>query len=559
MRVKNVSSRIYGADPQTTCSVLFTTDPRMPPSMVKIASSRAGSPNQDPISWELNIEGLKPDETREFKVRVKMNSLNDPAVQFFDRVTWRVDLKLRGQVIETSNAQIRISPKWEDFQNIATNAVLFTGHHMSREEWLGWKRILEGVTLNAALWDVDYYNGISFDRATREKHRQSWSHFPRDRPHRRCLIVPLVSAEQLDSLSFEDVLQHFKTYPFATESDVVSHEEDCGVVVIGPETELVRASLLRVCPEIPLPDKYEFAGLAVGKADEKDAMSKAKELLKKMQSKEPEFFMELGKVDLKIERGKAMKWNYGTMTVKKSPIRRTVKLISVPGYQYARPGHNVTGTNLLALKNFGRDTGVVQILLAITAALPLGQRLSLLEGPHGLALQEKWSIDQGPVTFEDFVLLSMYRDLKSDYRHEERSFPHLKGLLKHVSQHRDEYKSPTVKVVLAYCAARVSSQAPSLDKMAQQFKKEIKSLVFSGGNKNEDKQANEQAEALIKKHKKEDASVSTLLLPSVRWALEKVNTDQEKAQKKLDKEEKNRAKALAKEQKAREKQLKKKK
>ncbi len=82
-----------------------------------------------------------------------MNSLNDHAVQFFDRVTWRVDLKLRGQVIETANAQIRISPKWEDFQNTVTNAILFTGHHMSREEWLTWKRILDGVALNAALWD----------------------------------------------------------------------------------------------------------------------------------------------------------------------------------------------------------------------------------------------------------------------------------------------------------------------------------------------------------------------------------------------------------------------
>lgn len=559
MRVKNISSRVYGADPQTTCSVLFTTDPRMPPNMVKIASSRAGTQAQEPIAWELHIDTLKPDETRELKVRVKLNSLNDPAVQFFDRVTWRVDLKLRGQIIETANAQIRIAPKWEDFQHVETNAILFTGHHMSREEWLAWKRILDGVALTAALWDVDYYNGISFDRTTREKHRQSWSHFPRDRPHRRCLIIPLVSAEQLESLHFEDVLRHFATYPFATESEVLSYDEDCGVVVIGPEAELVRASLLRVCPEIPLPDKYEFAGLAVGKADEKDAMSKAKELLKKMQSKEPEFFMELGKVDLKIERGKATKWNYGTMTVKKSPIRRTVKLISVPGYHYARPGHNAPETGLLALKTFARDTGVVQALLAITAALPLGQRLRLIEGPHGLALQEKWSIDQGPVTFEDFVLLSMYRDLKSDYRHEERSFPHLRALLKHVAQHRDEFKSPSVKVVLAYCAARISSQAPSLDKMAAQFKKEIKSLLFSGGNKAEDKQATEQAEALIKKHKKEDASVSTLLMPSVRWALEKVNTDQEKAQKKLDKEETKRAKALAKEQKAAEKQLKKKK
>lgn len=127
MRVKNISSRVYGAEPATHCAVKFTTDPRMPPSMVKIASSRAGAQVQDPITWELAIENLKPDETREFKVRVKMNSLNDTAVQFFDRITWRVDLKLRDQVIETANAQIRISPKWEDFQNTATNAILFTG------------------------------------------------------------------------------------------------------------------------------------------------------------------------------------------------------------------------------------------------------------------------------------------------------------------------------------------------------------------------------------------------------------------------------------------------
>jgi len=576
VRVKNISSRVYGADAATQCSVLFTTDPRMPPNMVKIGSSRAlGSRTLEPNSWELNIENLKPDETREFKVRVKMNSLNDPAVKYFDRVAWHVDLKLRGQVIETANAQVRISPKWEDFQNEPSNAILFTGHHMSRAEWLLWKRILDGVVLNAALWDgksqysfdtchsdilaVDYYNGISFDRTTREKHRESWSHFPRDRAHQRMLIIPPVSAEIFETLVFEDVLNHFKTFPFATESEVMSHDEDWGVVVIGPETELVRANVLRICPEIPLPEKYEFAGFPIGKADEKDAMSKAKELLKKMQSKEPEFFMELGKVDVKLERGKATKWHYGTMNVKRAPIRRTVKLISVPGYQYARPGHGMTGTDALALKNFARDTGMVQILLAITAALPLGQRLTLMEGPHGLTLQEKWSIDQGPVTFEDFVLLSMYRDLKSDYRHEERSFPHMKALLKHVAQHRDNYTSPTVKVVLAYCAARISSQASLTDKMAKQFKKEIKSLVFSGSNKNEDKQASEQAEALIKKHKKEDANVSTLLLPSVRWALERVNSDQENAQKKLDKDEKNKAKALEKEQKEREKQLKKKK
>lgn len=75
-----------------------------------------------------------------------------------------------------------------------------------------------------------------------------------------------------ETLSLEDVLNHFKTFPFATESEVVSDDEDWGVVLVGPETELVRAQLLRVCPEVPLPAKYEFAGFPLGRVDEKDAL-----------------------------------------------------------------------------------------------------------------------------------------------------------------------------------------------------------------------------------------------------------------------------------------------
>jgi hypothetical protein len=154
VQVHNSSSRVYGLE-GARCSLLFTTDARMPPCMVKLGSSRTAA-QADPITWELNIDNLQPGETREFKVRAKMNSLNDRAVQYFDRVTWRVDLKLRGQVIETANSQIRICPKWEDFARTPSEAILFTGHHVSREEWLAWKRILDGLALTAALWDGTY-------------------------------------------------------------------------------------------------------------------------------------------------------------------------------------------------------------------------------------------------------------------------------------------------------------------------------------------------------------------------------------------------------------------
>lgn len=148
--IKNVSNRVYGTAAATQCSVQFTTDPRMPPKMAVSGTLK------DPLSWELNIDALQPNETREFKLCVRMNALSDSAVKYFERVTWRVDLKLRGRLIQTANAQIRISPKWTDFQRTPYEAILFTGHHMSRDEWLLWKRILDGIAVNAALWDGKY-------------------------------------------------------------------------------------------------------------------------------------------------------------------------------------------------------------------------------------------------------------------------------------------------------------------------------------------------------------------------------------------------------------------
>lgn len=147
VRIKNLSNRVYGTAGVTQCSVMFTTDPRMPPNMAVPGSLK------DPLAWELNIDNLQPGETRELKLRVRMNALSDSAVKYFDRVTWRVDLKLRGEVIQTANAQIRISPKWADFQRTPYEAILFTGHHMSYDEWMLWKRILDGVAVNVALWD----------------------------------------------------------------------------------------------------------------------------------------------------------------------------------------------------------------------------------------------------------------------------------------------------------------------------------------------------------------------------------------------------------------------
>jgi hypothetical protein len=59
------------------------------------------------------------------------------------------------------------------FRTRSADVLFFTSPMITRREFLSWSRLFEAVNLEVDYWDIERYEGISFD-TKKQRHELSW-------------------------------------------------------------------------------------------------------------------------------------------------------------------------------------------------------------------------------------------------------------------------------------------------------------------------------------------------------------------------------------------------
>lgn len=521
--VKNVSTRIYGADESTKVTVRISMHPHFIPQVPEFqVINETGRPFVDFV-----VEGLNPGEERVVSLPVLMTT-NGP--ELFERYPWQAELILRTKKIEVDAAVIRCAPKWEEYVDANAEAVIFTGHHWSRHEYLMWMRLLEVTAINAQLWDFDYYHGISFDMKTKARHApDSWTkelysgpgiHVV-DGPHKKTLIFAVPNVKKLESLVMDDVYKHFMSYPTLTQLEVApgpgaptTATDEHGVIIFGFDEKEARNQLMWSGVDFDL--NKHFKDSMFGKADEKDAKKHAASLIKKLNA--TEFYHKISTLKIQPVNTSGRNWNFGEMRVKRCAFRKNSRFQAIPNCMHALFDQKGVPTDILDMNsNFGA------FFFHFAASLPYKARFHMvMQAP---AFKQNFKVirrsndehAKHDTTLLDFMMLLCYQDVRTDFSIKDKGRPKLEALTTLIESSGDTYKqSEDVLTIILYVFKRAQKKAKFSDKSAEKRKDRIK-LILWGKNYKKDPQYNEldkRADKAISAHEKKTTITSFLTTPN---------------------------------------------
>jgi hypothetical protein len=498
--VKNVSSRIYGLDEITKVTVRITMHPHFVPQVPQFQVGPDGQPFVDFLVAE-----LAPGTEQIVSLPVLMQEVGP---ELFERYGWRAELILRSKKIELDVAAIRCAPKWEEYVDVNAEVVLFTGHHWSRNEYLLWMKLLGICAIEAQIWDFDYYRGISFDMKTKRRHPESWTvdMLAEPKPHKRTLIFPVAKTDQLKTLVMDDIYKHFMSYPALTELTITTPVlDEHGVILFGIDDKEGRNQLMWSGLDFDM--SKHFKDSMFGKADEKDAKSKAQSLLKKLNA--TEFFHKISTLKIQPVNTGGRSWVFGEMRVKRCAFRKNSRLQCIPDPVTSFLDQKGLPDGVLDMNsNFGR------FFFHLVAALPLRVRFHMMM--NAPAFKDNYKIvrrsndeHQGKdCSLMDFMMLLCYQEVRTDFVIKDKSRPKLEALTVLIESNPETYKNAAdVLTVVLYVFKRAHKKAKFGDKSAEKRKDRVKAVIWGKNYKKDptyidyDKRADKAIDAHSKKIK----------------------------------------------------------
>lgn len=530
--VKNVSTRVYGAEPITKVVVRIAVDPNFEPQVPEFqVSTETGRPFVDFV-----VENLQPGEERIVSLPVMMKS-DGPLL--YERYPWQAEVFLRDKLIELDAAVIRCAPKWEEYADVNAEVVLFAGHHWSRSEYLMWMRMLEITAMEAQIWDYDYYSGISFSTKTKKRHEpESWTKdlyagvpptanfgtpaTTPEQPHRRTLVFAVPNTEALSTLFMEDIYKHFCSFPTLTQLELtpgpgapIPALDEHGVIIFGIDDKAARNQLMWSGIDFDL--TKHFKDSMFGKADEKDAKKLASSLIKKLNA--TEFFHKVSTLKIQPVNTSGRSWTFGEMRVKRCAFRKNSRAQAIPNAtsslfdQKGVPTDGVLDMN----SNFGA------FFFHFVAALPFKARFHMMmKSPaflNNFKIVRRANDEHAKkeCTLMDFMQLVCYQDVRTDFGIKDKARPKLEALTVLLENNVELYKaSNAVITCFLYVYKRAQKKAKFSDKSAEKRKDRIKT-AFWGKNYKKDPvyhECDKQAEKAIDAHSKKISLTAFITTPN---------------------------------------------
>eukprot|EP00029_Vermamoeba_vermiformis_P007822 TRINITY_DN348_c0_g1_i2.p1 TRINITY_DN348_c0_g1~~TRINITY_DN348_c0_g1_i2.p1 ORF type:complete len:893 (-),score=208.96 TRINITY_DN348_c0_g1_i2:15-2693(-) len=434
----------------------------------------------------------------------------------FYRVPFRVSLRLRERLIEFTDRNIRITPDWNEYIDAPREGItMFTGPHITLEEYNSWVKLFQILSLPFTIWDIERYAGVSYNVLNSELYPPtgSWKELNKD----RILLFPLSSDTEKLAIEWREIIDHFRVGP---------EEDDNGVVICGVGASLIASQLVTNGDEVDS-SGFNFGGKhLIFKPSEKDADKKANEILKKLRNDDPLYYYDILSIDKDLEKTKGKQWSYGDLVINRIPFQKTCRLIFLPS-EVSRIGT----VNYDDPNGFLLDSNIAQMIFALVHAMPIKHKLKLAS-----AMQKDvrlYNLTKEPIVLNMYSILglSIYRDIKVDKIHGVLS-RHLRVLVAFTQNSPTTMCTRGATIVSHYVADRVGSgMATKL--LGTKDSKEFKTLdnaldAIWNENKKEyqelKKEIKKEIESMIKLHKRKELKLfPDNATPRFVWPLQKAS------------------------------------
>jgi hypothetical protein len=156
---------------------------------------------------------------------------------------------LRGDLIHKKSEKIQCIPIFNPNEAENSDLLFISNNKIKKEEFRVYQNIFEEMGVKALYWDVDYYNGISYELDTRMIHKNTWI----DKYKGKSIILAS-SPNDFSYFTTQDVYSHF---------DVNDSVHSSGFVVMGAEDKStcknIVSSLVENSPKFVDLDKETFS------------------------------------------------------------------------------------------------------------------------------------------------------------------------------------------------------------------------------------------------------------------------------------------------------------
>ena len=325
---------------------------------------------------------IPPGETVKVRIYFQMES----RAELFDRCFWQTDLFLRDKMIEYNFEKTRVSPFYNP-HDPGADVLMVTDSGITRKEFVFWQRILETLNVTVDFWDTDRYNGFSVDQQTNTRHQVSWW----GRYTGKMILYPHAD---LNLLWGVDIVQHFHG---DKHRDQPLEDLDSSLLLFMRTTQAHgrRASLLQdrgdvaVLRHVSSVDTAavdisdeEYKGIHLFDPSSKGSLPFLKwemKRLKKMEKEVPAQAVTVLSRQTQIQSAGLFKYTYGSVDIRRIPLLRSCKFLSVDGSGGTKCDMSLDDTHLSPgsvevplASNFG------QVYLATLFSLPMECKLNLL-------------------------------------------------------------------------------------------------------------------------------------------------------------------------------------
>ena len=384
--IRNISSMLYGSCEGSGGKVHLQI--HLDARLIPIGAINAGlsavpytvthDPNiRDSLYVQMTI--IRPLETLDVQINFQMES----RAELFDRCFWQTDLFLRDKMIEYNFEKIRVSPFYSPHN---ADVLMITDSSITRKEFVFWQRILETLNVTVDFWDTDRYNGFSVDQQTNTRHEVSWC----GRYAGKMILYPHADLNLLCGI---DVIQHFHG---DKHRDQPLEDLDSSLLLFMRTSQAHgrRASLFQdrgdvavlrhvssVDTAMHIPNE-QYKGIHLSATDLKGNrpfLKWEKKRLKKMEKEVPAQAVTVLSRQTQIQYAGLFKYTYGSVDIRRIPLLRSCKFLSVDGSGGTKCDMSLDDTHLSPgsvevplASNFG------QVYLATLFSLPMECKLNLL-------------------------------------------------------------------------------------------------------------------------------------------------------------------------------------
>jgi hypothetical protein len=152
----NISARSYGTGSDSAGSIEFIFSTH---SLIKILPSNEG------YFYEITSDGrghykIYDEISSGSTIRIKFEIALDGAAvhQFYEHLSWNINLSLRDKVIESHQNTIRVVPTFRP--NIRTDVLLVTNSQVDRAEFLAYYNLFQLFKYSSQTWDIERYGAF---------------------------------------------------------------------------------------------------------------------------------------------------------------------------------------------------------------------------------------------------------------------------------------------------------------------------------------------------------------------------------------------------------------